>query len=1124
MRNTSAHKFSLGVNTDVSPKELGSGYITEGLNIVGNRGAEFESLQAILGNEQIAYSLPPGGNYVCIGAEEDELNDRVVYFVCDRNDIYHHILEYKDGVVTYLAAGNWLAFTEGTPIHSVKLIDGKLYWCDPIPRKLNIDKSKGGKALVSEIHFASDSFDASRIWVLEITDYFGNNVVGPLDVYINPGAPTQYSVIEGLKAALAVYNVTLSYSWNSITRPAEYVTIEYDQPDHRVSVTQVSGAISVPVNHLPLILDSNQFSLIKPQPIASPEPSYIEDPDETGNRLHGFAYQFRYRFVFDDDEKSAWSAASYVPTNFDPVDQSNSREFTAIDVSFPDDYLYDDIWRIFIRKIEVCFRYWDGDIWRFEDSYEVRRLLVDDPKIRFTNSGNYPAVASDDVGASGIQSLKAFDFVPVFANTLETVYDESGNAVLCLGGCTEGYDLPGIEAVLSVIFDTRNLPTSGTQTTALKTLKSGGIYGVCAIFYDWAGRAEVTQLGKVEVPFDQQGVNDEYRYYLQVNLLSAPPAWASYWRIGITRNQNQSIYFQQPAFDSAFWAYDELSGEFVAKTYGDADIQYLGFELNARQLEALPEAGYIFDLIRENEQIFLPEPLDRIQVLKIQTGATTDPPSIGDIPTYNYPIAGYRTKTENTDEPKIDILVKYEDGMPNFPGAIATINTYYHCEIYRPQTGISDDIYYEVGRFSRVSGNKADPVDLSEFGDTYQVDTAFTEAVGAGFQQTVIPAVQRGSLYRGEANAMGDLGRAQAFDPGAKRRNDYDKIRTSDIYIPDTFASGLSSFRSLSYIRINRDYGPINKLILTGRNMLAVCEKKTQPIYVGKGRVLDLSGNEIVGRSSELLTLGNEFQASLGTQDPASVVEDNTYVYGYDQYRRVIWRYSAGSGQFDIGSYGISREIIDLASVQKVRGGIDRRHGLYVCTIGVQTFVFQEGIADVRPRWLGKHSYIGDYYCAKGLEFISFKDGNIWTHTSSIRANFYGVQYECGLTFVCNQEVEAVKLFESLSADVSAKIKAPLIETERSASYPEGMRSQLLTSKFFLYEGRQKADFLRDQTTPYKEFADIADPTERLTAALLRGRPIRGEMLKIQLRLDNPALGGVFSKAFINYAVSFSIP
>lgn len=1142
MRSKSINRFSGGVNTDVDPRELNKSDFVAALNLIGNRGSRVGALENLKGNQEVSFAFEGGvAQYKCIGAFEDKRTDSIIYLVADFFENKHYILLYDGTDIHELMFGDFLDFNINRLATAGEIIDGKLfYWSDyntavgNPPRKINIEKAKLGKLLISEVHFGVNSFAPGAEWVLEITDAKDDVVLPATVIYTNP-ATTQDVIIAGVVAGAAGEGVTVTFPYNTASNPAPYLTAVHDSDnDRRINIYQVGGAVSVPYNYYHRTPDPRQLEMIKPQPPCEPVPQFSFDSSITSNRVYGFHFQFRYRYVFDDEEKSAWSSASYVPTNFVGTGATatfadNSELFKKIVLTMNDDFLTDATWRVYIRKVEVCFRYFENDVWREGLSFDVREKPIDNIQEEFLNNGNYPAVPSDDVGEADIQALKNYDWVPRYANAIKAVNDERGNSIMLIGGSVEGYDLPSIKATLTITQATVNPPTSPLQTSALKTLKSGGVYDVAAMYYDWAGRSGTVKLGRVEVPFTQQGISSQFRHYLEVDFLTDPPDWAEYVRIGITKNQNQSRYFQQPAWDADFWVYDETEDEFVSMSYADGSaIQYVSFQFNGNFLRDQPNSGIIFDNLQENDKIFFPEPRDRIQLVRINSAGGFNPPQPADILDYNYEIAGYWLQTyDSVDNVVLHVLVKFQVGMPNFNEGAVRGDTYYLCEIYRPTLEIEDSIFYEFGPCAKITGSSHPAIDLGRYGDTYHVGTRYTHNLWGGapsgdYWDITIPGVQRPGLYRYVNESLSDRGRAQIFDPGYKERNDYDKIRASDIYIPDSFSSGLSSFRGSNYIRMNRLFGPVRKMVNVGRNLLVVCEDKTQPVYVGKGRVLDLSGNEIVGRSVELLNLGDEFQADLGTRDPASVVSDEGYAYGYDRFKKVVWRYSQGSGQFDIGGFGIGREILNIEASGNVIGGIDREHKVYFFTLNGVTRSFQEGMAGIQPRWLGSYSFLPEYYSKIGNLFVTFKDGKLWTHSNSVRCNFYGVQYEAGLTFVSNEDPIRLKLFEYVEVEASRQVYAPVVSVPSNANYPDGMTSQIPENKWKLYEGRSVAPFLRDQDTPYREFALIPDATQREVAALLRGRPLRGEVVEVTVRLVNPEQESFLFAAFVGFAYSFS--
>lgn len=87
--------------------------------------------------------------------------------------------------------------------------------------------------------------------------------------------------------------------------------------------------------------------------------------------------------------------------------------------------------------------------------------------------------------------------------------------------------------------------------------------------------------------------------------------------------------------------------------------------------------------------------------------------------------------------------------------------------------------------------------------------------------------------------------------------------------------------------------------------LLCICENRVQPVYVGRNRVLDLSGGQSVGRSDQLFSLADEMQEHAGTRHPMSVFNAFGCTYFFDSFRGKWWRYR--NGLYAITEYGMSR-------------------------------------------------------------------------------------------------------------------------------------------------------------------------------------------------------------------------
>jgi hypothetical protein len=85
------------------------------------------------------------------------------------------------------------------------------------------------------------------------------------------------------------------------------------------------------------------------------------------------------------------------------------------------------------------------------------------------------------------------------------------------------------------------------------------------------------------------------------------------------------------------------------------------------------------------------------------------------------------------------------------------------------------------------------------------------------------------------------------------------------------------------------------------------------------------------------------------------------------------------------------------------------------------------------------------------------------------------------------------------------------------------MTSQLPDNRFTVYEGRIKADFLRDGSDPAHEFAIIVDPTEREANALLKGRELRGDVILIKLKPTNAGEYAILKQVIVFWQPSQTI-
>ena len=169
----------------------------------------------------------------------------------------------------------------------------------------------------------------------------------------------------------------------------------------------------------------------KAPPIMPPQVVYENDTTITINNLRNKLFQFCYRYVYDNNEKSVWSSKSIVPLPQQPslsLTDNTASNNARISVNFstggPD-----------IKAIEISFRETTNGItsdWYLIKSFDKDSLVIADYDIynfKFYNDSIYEQL---DI----IETTQLQDWVPQRANASELA---NGN-VLLYAGILEGYD------------------------------------------------------------------------------------------------------------------------------------------------------------------------------------------------------------------------------------------------------------------------------------------------------------------------------------------------------------------------------------------------------------------------------------------------------------------------------------------------------------------------------------------------------------------------------------------------------------------------------------------------------------------------------------------------------------
>ena len=196
MQNVEREGFA-GLNSDDEDRAMPKGDYRSATNI-RNGSSDTGSVGAIenlKGNLKIEDSLPVG-DYKAIGAYEDVVGNSVIYFLSEKIIIpppsgstskdgtivwYGLIMRFfidTEEIVT-ISRSTSFEFTEDSNIHSIDLVDDKLYWTDgeTEPKKINIDKGLNSSVPRKINIFFPDGYELywdTNVYTgsIEVTDAF----------------------------------------------------------------------------------------------------------------------------------------------------------------------------------------------------------------------------------------------------------------------------------------------------------------------------------------------------------------------------------------------------------------------------------------------------------------------------------------------------------------------------------------------------------------------------------------------------------------------------------------------------------------------------------------------------------------------------------------------------------------------------------------------------------------------------------------------------------------------------------------------------------------------------------------------------------------------------------------
>lgn len=638
-------------------------------------------------------------------------------------------------------------------------------------------------------------------------------------------------------------------------------------------------------------------------------------------------------------------------------------------------------------------------------------------------------------------------------------------------------------------------------------LKRGGVYRTGIVYEDRGNRAATVSETNdtLKIPFFTI-INAYARPTVRWEIYHNPPIWATHYRIVRSKETLYRRYLHTPASRVRYVKIDRASSAPQDTSYNNGDATHILISVG-QYLDSATNQNFIqFFYKTQNNVGYEAQVRDRVRFILDESD---------------------RIVVQNTIW-EAEIVGTFFDGdeyyvcieNPNYP---KEIKASWLIELYSPKRN-EEVFFYECGETYEIIGagtanayhggsiqnqNASQPaVGILKGGDTYWRTNDF--AVNP--DTIVLFPTEHPNLSWQFDSINEDIGRINVADQDFRQQFYEQRIRFSGLFLPETQINALSAFRAIDFSGIDQRYGIIKRLILAREVLLAVCENKIQPIYVGKDTLMDLSGRSNVGRSDAVLNIGDQLKDDFGTQHPESIVEENGNVYGVDIYKGVAWRYSY-NGLFPISNYKartffnkLSRDLQPRAGTYKVFAGFDRLFQQYLFTISPNTAYPQGltlGFDEPKNRWASFYSFIPEQFGKVANRLVIFNQGRLWLqdYNNLQKNNFFGRQYTSQLEFICNFASKAVKLFHNIELQADNLWSAPEIKIPANTPYANGMLSRIKAANWVNTQGVWQANFLRDINDPRAQFLAITNIPVRETTALLQGRPLRGEVLIVKLEL-----------------------
>lgn len=1073
------------INSDDSPFALNPNEWVNASNIrTGTTDGGVTAVVESIGSTKMVSQPQPSVTFMELGSVDDADNGRELTIYFDRVGTNHKIEAYYPLTgITYTVLRSddvigGLNLSKNSPIHSMRVVNGLLTWCDSTtnePRQINVDA--GIKAYDPSFATAATPLIFPLLFN-EITVIKNPPPLAPNFKKLTDGAfapnfiandsfefAFQYSWIDNQTTVTGVYSANSRL--NKVTDTYNYIQVSMDDVEYipsrvlivslivRYSNTNNSKVIKVWDKRVPVEsaqiagqnagtpLSYNFYNNIDGIPLAADDtlrpfdnvPVYSETLEAAKSRL----FLANNTEGYDTPTTTSLSAAivttgiasaSSLTKSLIVIAQQRNFQFTP-----STNWGYSGIY-VYLTEVSPAGYY-----------------VITSHEFTVTGSPDSPPVgtAPPTIAFSGL-AFRGADLNTVLAATVPIGFPPRTN-----------YLYNAYPTLIGI---------TGLSVATYDIFKSRSLYKYGIVFYDFAMRkCGVCTNDGLQVPIPSRnyaystGVNGIVWQLSNTNAINEIPDWAYYYAVVRTLNQ-LTRFFVDSFTDAAKYAQKSPDGTytFTSNTFVTGAI---GIALNTTALYQ-SGLGYVF--------------------------------TEGDI--------CILTRDDNT---QYELPVIAQDGnyiVLKCSDIGSTAGRKYVYEIYTPYKTSEQEPFFEVGELYRVSNPTTIDRQYETLGDIFSPDAYVltrSYTTTTYFAEAMCPNdafYKRWDNDGGKENFITKLGQVKKIH----------SISWSDTFIPNTAINGLSAFRVFNQKSVPEDCGAITKLQLTskisqeGTVMLSICTVETNSMYLSEQQITDNTGaTQFFSSSDNVIGTINTLKGNFGCIDPTSVVQYRGNVFFLDAYNGRMIQYSI-NGLDPISNYKMVRfwklwcakymsmtkaEVEAFGDRPFIFTAVDSAHDELLISLPKlsndppkgylpdypsmiypfdildyqgKTIAYNIGTGSALPKFLGSYSFIhNEGFVTLLNKLYSWCNGNMYEHNQlSSQNNFYGVQYTSKIMFPSNMMAQLPKQYDNFASQSNISPKFVYFYND----YPVQQSSDLEDISFRDVEGVFYAPILRNKLTP----------------------------------------------------------